>query len=183
MPPTALRLHRADRDHPGERIETAGRRLSLKNTFEYADGMRLVIPALPIWTAEDIRGRFEWVAQVKFGDFIDGAGTMRLGTMLEPIEMNVNGPTYKFRIQPRTKFLLGVKYAVFLEEHQDEFPQLAHLPDSLRIHFAGVPLVDAEGQWFVPYLRPEGGRVTLDFKRIKIGFFESDRVAHMTRAA
>lgn len=133
------------------------------------------VPALPRPTLARLQGQHSWIKSIERDNSPTETTTLSLGTVLRPDEGSVGGTKYEQRIVSLPT--MGYQHAVWLVEHQDEFPEFMALLGKIYIDFPGLIVVLGNGYRRVPCLRRAGGRWCLDWHWLGSDFYSFGRVA------
>lgn len=151
-------------------------------TFRETGEFTLQIPALPRSTFEEIQKRFPGIKAIEGVDHSPTeAVTLKLVTVLREGESSIGGTEYERRIAPHQDIILGYQQAVWLEEHQDEFPEFMALLGKVYIDFSGLVVVDDGGYRGVFCLSQGGGRWHVGDGWLSGDFFRRGRVASSSK--
>ncbi len=157
-----------------------GFRMQVGDFFRETGEFMIQILALPRPTPKQLREKFSWIhkenAIERDTSFI-GAVTLKLGTVLRPAEKPIDGIEYERRIASKLDICLGYQHAVWLVEHQDEFPEFKILLGKIYIDFVGLVVVGADGDRNFPYLSQNGERWYLDWDWIEHDLNRDGRIA------
>ncbi len=158
------------------------------------ESITIKIPALPRLSAEAIFQRFKNLRSIEKDESPEGEVVLTFSTVLEEREHSIslerNGyREYEIRLQG-VEGKLGLSQALWLEEHQDEFPELMaflvanqegtwELRDETFIVFPATICVDEKGERSFPRLTggDNGDRWHTSWLWICCGFDVSDRIA------
>lgn len=154
-----------------------GFRMQINDFFRETGEVTLQIPALPRPTFEELCKEFSWIESIESDTSPTEAVILRLGTVLRLNEERVNGAEYQRRIALKLDIGLGYQQAIWLVEHQDEFPEFMVLLGKVYIDFPGFVVVDAHGGRLFPCLNQGGGRWDLDWGWVGDGLSRDGRVA------
>jgi hypothetical protein len=144
----------------------------------YADNLAIPIPEQPRMPLADVQTMFPGIVATPFEGGMAGDVTMRLGTVLDEFQGDISGAQYRCRIQPRSGKYCGLEEALWLEANQEEFPDIARLPEWLyHIDFPRTPMVDRHGRWYVPCLGPKRGHRVLKLRPMSAGLTVQGRIA------
>lgn len=131
------------------------------------------IPALKRPTLKHLKAKFPWIVSAH-----DTSPTKKVSldiiSILKEGENYISGKEYEKRLPSN---LLGYQQAVWLVEHQDEFPDFMALLGKVYIDFTGLVVVNSRGRRFYPYLDRFGGRWYFYWHWIDRGFSSSGRIA------
>ena len=147
-----------------------------KDFFRQVEGLVIPVPALDRPTLGQIRSRWGHVKQVWNTSPVEEV-TLVLGTFLGPEEKWISGGEYARRRNSFFGDFLGVQHALWIEEHQDEFPDLKGLLGEVYIDFPGTVLADADGVRAFPRFSGRGGRWALRWVWAVCDFGSDGRVA------
>src|SRR4029077_13147853 len=125
--------------------------------------LNVKIPVLKRPTLKELQSKFPWIKSIERDTSPTKACVFNPITVLREGETNIFGKEYEkcLNVSERTEMgepLLGYQQAVWLVEHQDEFPEFMALLGKVYIDFAGLVVVDVHGDWDFPYLNHRGGR-------------------------
>ncbi len=143
--------------------------------FRKMEDVAIQIPALPRPTIAEIQAKFSWIKSIERDNSPTEAVTLSLGTVLRPDEGSVGGVEYERRIISLPT--LGYQQAVWLVDHQDEFPEFMALLGKVYIDFPGLVVVRENGDRDVPYLDQGGKRWYLHWDWLGHGQRSDGRVA------
>ncbi|MEK7193364.1 MAG: hypothetical protein AAB652_01085 [Patescibacteria group bacterium] len=129
-----------------------GFRMQIGDFFRETDELTLQIPALPRPTLWELQAKFSWIKSIERDTSPIEVTTLALATVLRPDENRINGTEYECRIASKLDLCLGYQQAVWLVEHQDEFPDFMALLGKIYIDFSGLVVVNENGYRFVPCL-------------------------------
>ncbi|MDE2015100.1 MAG: hypothetical protein KGJ89_01050 [Patescibacteria group bacterium] len=135
------------------------------------------IPALKQPTLEELRRAFSQIEKIESDSSPTDEVILRLGTLLRSDEKSIVGSEYERRLVSRRNLVLGYQQAVWLVEHQDEFPVFMSLLGKVYIDFPGLVVLYANGYRNVPYLSRNGERWYLGRSWLDCGFNRNGRVA------
>jgi hypothetical protein len=146
--------------------------------FRYTGEATIQIPAQPRPTLKQLQKAFDWIKSVERDTSPTEAVTMKLATVL-PIgdTKSISGSEYEKRIAGKQNIFLGYQQAVWLVEHQDEFPEFMKLLGKIYIDFSGLIVVSADGDRHIPCLYQDGQRWYLDWDWLGDSFFSGGRLA------
>ncbi len=149
--------------------------------FRTTHELSIHIPALPAMSLQEIQAwsneRFSWVKSIERDSAPTEAVTLTLVTVLREGEDRIPGKEYERRIAPHQDLILGIQQAIWLEEHQDEFPEFMALLGKIYIDFSGMVVVDGGGSRHVFCLGQGGGRWYVGYGWLGRGFGRLGRVA------
>jgi hypothetical protein len=160
---------------------------AIEGRFRLPDGFRetgeltLQIPAQARPTLEQLKSKWSWIESIERDTSPIEAVTLKLGTILLGNEKSVNGQKYEERIAPKLDIILGFQQAVWLVEHQDEFPEFMALLGKVYIDFTGLIVVYSNGDRDYPYLIQHGKRWCLGWRWVGGGFRSSGRIAFSSK--
>ena len=157
-----------------------GCRVQVGDFFLETGELTIQIPALARPTPEQLRKKYSWIKEengIERDTSPAEAITLKLGTVLRPDEKKINGGEYEKRIAPKLNLTLGYQHALWLVEHQDEFPEFMALLGKIYIDFPGLIVVRADGRRDFPYLRDDGRRWYLVWYWVGHGFNRVGRFA------
>lgn len=126
--------------------------IQVVDLFRDMGELTISIPALPRPTLNELRKKFPEIRKengIKRDDSPTTPVTLHLASVLIPGEEEcIEGEKYERRLLvPRMQgLLLGYQQAVWLVEHQDEFPALMALREWVCIDFPGLIVVDEGGR-------------------------------------
>jgi hypothetical protein len=120
---------------------------------------------------------FDWVKSIERDTSPVEAVTLRLFTILREGETSVGGAECERRIAGKLNIILGYQQAVWLVEHQDEFPEFMAMLGKIYIDFSGLVVVNSYGSRSFPFLDRSGERWYLIWNWIDDGFGSDGRVA------
>lgn len=130
-----------------------GGRIQIADFFRETGELTIQIPARPQPTLEEIQKRFPGIKAIEGVDHSPTeAVTLKLVTVLREGESLIGGTEYERRIAPHQDIILGYQQAIWLEEHQDEFPEFMALLGKIYIDFSGLVVVDGYDDRHVFYL-------------------------------
>jgi hypothetical protein len=161
-----------------------GCRLLIETFFRETGELSITIPALPRPTFAELRSKHDWIRKengIERDTSPTEAVTLKLATVLRESEGSINGPEYEKRIAQKLDIILGYQQAVWLVEHQDEFPEFMALLGKVYIDFTGLVVVNANGNRHFPYLSQDGKRWYLGWDWIDDNFGSSERVASFSK--
>jgi hypothetical protein len=148
----------------------SGFRLCIGNFLRDTGELSIPIPALPRPTLYELRNKYPQIEAkggIERDDSPTTAVTLKLGSVLIPgEEENVDGMIYEQRllIPRRRGLLLGHQQAIWVMEHQQEFPELIQLLGKIYIDFPGLIVVRSDGSRDVFCLRSFGKRWYLGWR-------------------
>lgn len=140
------------------------------------EDLHIRIPALKRPTLCDLRKRFDWIKKIESDASPTYALTLQIGTVLRSDEDSVVGMEYERRCGLREGWL-GYQQAVWLVDHQDEFPILMAILGKVYVDFPGLVVVRADGDHKFPCLKRNGGRWYLYWDWAGGGLGRDGRVA------
>jgi len=136
---------------------------SLPSRSGSTEKLTIKIPALPRPTLKEIQAVFPWINKIDRDTSPTEASTLQLATVLSEGELSIGDEEYeRRRVAMRTTIFLGYQQAVWLVEHQDEFPEFMALGGTIYIDFTGLVIVDGVGGHDFPFLVRRGARWKLD---------------------
>ncbi len=133
--------------------------------------------ALPRPTLEELQEKFNWIKRIERDTSPTEAMRLQLATVLHKNEKWIDGAEYERRLAPKLNLALGYQQAVWLVEHQDEFPDFMAMLGKVYIDFPGLIVVSSDGYRNYPYLIQLGGRWDLRWDWIDDVFRSSARIA------
>jgi len=136
-------------------------RFRLPDCFRETNEVSITIPALARPTLPELRLKHDWIREkdgIERDTSPTGAVTLKLATVLREGEGSINGSKCEERIAGKLDIVLGYQQAVWLVEHQDEFPEFMALLGKIYIDFTGLVVVDAYGDRSYPCLLRRGER-------------------------
>ncbi|HUX35974.1 MAG TPA: hypothetical protein VMV71_02990 [Candidatus Paceibacterota bacterium] len=157
-----------------------GFRVQVSDFFRETGELTIQISALARPTLGQLREKYSWIKEeggIERDTSPTEAITIKLGTVLRPDEERVNGAEYEKRIAPKLNLGLGYQHALWLVEHQEEFPEFMALLGKVYIDFPGLVVVDADGNRSFPFLLENGGRWSLRWRWIVDGLDRGGRLA------
>ena len=141
-------------------------------------GQRIIrIPALARPTLEGLQSKFDWIKRIEVDTSPVEPVVLVLGTVLRVGENAINGVEYQRRRAPKIDVCLGYQQAIWLVEHQNEFPKLMALLGKIYIDFPGLVVVRGDDGRYFPYLNGGGGRWRLDWDRVDNDLNSNGRIA------
>lgn len=155
-------------------------RFRLSNFLRETGELSITIPALPRPTLAELRSKYDWIREengIERDTSPTEAVTLKLATILLGSEKSVNGPKYEGRIAGKLDIILGYRQAVWLVEHQDEFPEFMALLGKIYIDFTGLVVVCGDGGRVCPCLYQGGERWCLCWRWVDDGFSSHGRIA------
>lgn len=152
-------------------------RWSVENLLRVTNELTLQIPALAPPTLKELQSKWDWIESIERDSSPTKAVTLKLATILRVSEGSVNGDEYEKRIARKLDLILGYQQAVWLVEHQDEFPEFMALLGKVYIDFSGLVVVRSGGYRNFPYLIQSGERWYLGWRWVGRGFGSDERVA------
>lgn len=114
--------------------------------------LTLTIPALPRLTLEALQSRWDWIKSIEKDDSPLEPVKLALSTVLKKGEGKISGPECQLRLASNQSVLLGLSQALWLEEHQAEFPELMVLLEKIYIDFPATIVVACVGYRLFPCL-------------------------------
>lgn len=141
------------------------------------DEVEIAIPACRRPTLVTLRARFPWIDKVERDTSPEEAVVMRLATVLSGEEKDVDGDVFERRLAPRLKICLGFQQAIWLVEHQDEYPALKALIGKIYADFVGLVVMNEHGLRLIPCFDDDGKRFTLSWRILAHGFRDHSRIA------
>ncbi|HEX4104586.1 MAG TPA: hypothetical protein VHZ04_03915 [Candidatus Paceibacterota bacterium] len=169
--PAVKKTLRMENPWDGAKISSEG------DSFRGTGELSIKIPAQAQPSLREIQKRFSWVKKIERDNSPTKELTLKLVTVLREGEECIDGNEYERRIAPRQDIILGYQQAVWLEEHQDEFPEFMALLGKVYIDFSGLVVVDGDGSRSVFYLDQGDRRWRLDFSWFSHDFGRYERVA------
>ena len=154
-----------------------GFRVQVDDLFLDTGELSIPIPALPRLTIEEIQKKFSWVKSIERDTSPTEAVTLNFATILRPEENQVNGTEYERRITPKLDILLGLQQALWLVDHQDEFPAFMALLGKIYIDFSGLVVVRGDGNRGRFSLRQGGERWSVNWDWLGNDFDRHGRLA------
>ena len=148
-----------------------------ENYFRETAELSIQIPALVRPTLKQLQSKYSWIKSIERDSSPTDAVTLKPATVLRGNEKSINGGEYEKRIAGKLDIILGYQQAVWLIEHQDEFPEFMALFGKVYIDFAGLVVVNANGNRNYPYLNQNGKRWYLNWNWIDNDFNLNERVA------
>ncbi len=145
--------------------------------FHETGELTIKIPTLPRPTLKEIQERFLGVRSIERDSSPTKELTLKLVTVLREGENSIGGKEYECRIAPKQDIVLGYQQAVWLEEHQDEFPEFMALLGKIYIDFSGLVVASGGGGRSVFCLGRRGGRWCLRCGWLGSDFGRGGRVA------
>ncbi len=132
---------------PGRRVVE-----SKETPFVMTGELTIEIPALPRPTLAELQVVFftSRIKSIERDTSPIEPITLKLGTVFRPDEERIDGKEYERRLASNLDILLGYQHAIWLVEHQSEFPDfMAILDKKSSIGFPGLVAVDArDGRGF-----------------------------------
>ncbi len=122
-----------------------GFRVQVGDFFLNTGELTIPIPALARLSLEEIQKRFRDIKGIERDTSPTEVVTLNLATILRSDEERVNGEEYERRIASKLEILFGPQQAIWLMEHQDEFPALMALLGKIYIDFSGMVVVGEDG--------------------------------------
>ena len=149
------------------------------NPFRETGEVSILIPALPRPTLAELQAKFPWIKSIEADTSPTEAVTLKFATVLRPEETNaINGAEYERRLTPKFDgTILGYQQAIWLVEHQNEFPELKPFLGKIYIDFTALIVVGADGGRFYPCLLQDDERWDLDWYWLDDDFASHGRVA------
>ncbi len=157
-----------------------GFRVQVGDFFRETGELTIRIPALARPTLEQLRAKYSWIRKengIERDTSLTEAVTLKLCTVLRADEEKISGTEYEFRLVPKLNVSLGYQQALWLVEHQDEFPEFMALLGKVYVDFPGLLVVRAYGNRNFPYLGESGERWYLDWNGIDSDFDRDGRIA------
>ncbi|MGC9603348.1 MAG: hypothetical protein ABSF47_02660 [Minisyncoccia bacterium] len=148
----------------------------LNDIFRIIETLSIPIPALSRPNLEELQEFSSLVHYVKRDTSPTEAVVLNIATVLRSDEDQINGREYETRINTKSKLILGYQHAIWLAEHQGEFPELMKLLGKSNIDFPGL-VVDVTGDLRVPCLSKLNERWSLRWESLCSDFGQSARVA------
>ena len=145
--------------------------------FRETGELSIAIPALLRPTLEELQAKYSWIKSIERDTSPTEAVRLTLATVLHPDEEPINGPEYERRLVPNLNLVLGVQHALWLIEHQGEFPELMALLGKIYIDFSGIVVVDVGGLRNIPYFHQDVERWRLLWFWFGGGFDRGGRLA------
>lgn len=145
--------------------------------------VHVAIPALPQMTREEIQKVFPWKIREEKGIERDCAPTSAVTMILDTVMTDedtgdyIAGSVYEQRLAAKLDIVLGLQQAIWLVEHQDEFPDLMALVGRIYIDCPGLVVVCGSGGRCIPYLGKQDGRFVLDWHWVDDSFDRYGRIA------
>ena len=157
-----------------------GFRVQVGDFFRETGELVIHIPALARPTLEQLREKYSWIRQengIERDTSPTDPVTLKLGTVLRPDEEWIKGAEYEQRLAPKLDISLGYQQALWLVEHQDQFPEFMALLGKVYIDFPGLVVVSVDGYRRFACLSRGGGRWCLLWRWIDNGLSQDGRVA------
>ena len=151
--------------------------MTTTEVFRITNELTIEIPALPRPTLEEVQTKFVWIRSIERDTSPIDAVTLTLTTVLQSTEGSISDKEYERRLAPKHDQLLGFQHAVWLVEHQDEFPDLKPLLGKIYIDFPGIVAVPRLSRRSFPSLYQGDGRWRLRWRWTGYGFNDYGRVA------
>ena len=127
-----------------------------------ARDLAIRIPALARPALADVQKQFPWIKSIQEDQSPAGAVTLKLASVLESSEVSISSEEYEQRLAPRQQEALGFQQALWLVEHQDEFPEFMALAGKIYIDFPGLVMVDGINGRDFAFLVRHGSRWSLE---------------------
>jgi len=108
------------------------------------------LPALSRPEPSELLRPDRWLNSVAWDTSPIAPVTLVLVTALQPYEGTIKGPELKQRLTRIQSRLLGFQHQQWLLEHQNKYPALRELFDTVHIIFPGVAVQNEDGHCFVP---------------------------------
>lgn len=134
------------------------------------------IPALPRLTAKGILRRYNLLKSVECDNSPEDEVVFNFATVLRENENSTPGQEYQTRLAS-VEGKLGISQAIWLVQHQDEFPELMAILGKVYVDFPATIAVDVDGNRGVPYLDQDGGRWCVGWGWCGSGFDTRGRIA------
>lgn len=154
--------------------------------FRHTGELSIQIPALQRPTIEQINEAFPEMRfeQIERDTAPTKALTLALATVLPISETRaISGTEYEQRIAPRRNVILGYQQAVWLVEHQDEFPEFMALLGKIYINFSGLVVKRADDRHYIPCLNRFGKRWYIYWNWLDYDFDSEGRIASSGKVA
>ena len=151
--------------------------LQISDSFNTIEPLSISIPALPRPTLEELQKRFSWIKSIERDTSPTEAIILNLATVLRPSDDRISGKEYEARINLKLDLILGYQQALWLVEHQDEFPEFMKLLGKIYIDFSGLVVVVRHGRRNISYLVLYGKRWSLFWAWFGGDFRRAGRVA------
>lgn len=135
------------------------------------------IPALPRPTLTELQSKFGWVKEIERDTSPTEAVTFKLGTVFRSNDERIDGGEYERRITRKLDIMLGYQQAVWLVEHQSEFPAFMTLSRNVYIDFPCLVVVNAHGHRRFPGFSEGGWRWIMDWRWFENSFGWDGRIA------
>lgn len=143
-------------------------------------GLEIRIPALSGLTKSEICRKYG------FKDVVDNSPMTEVVMVLETVfrdgERSITGSEYEDRLKS-VSGTLGLSQALWLIDHQDEFPEFMALLGKVYIYFPATIVVFGDDSRRVPFLDRCGARWHLGWRWLDGGFGSNGRVARSRPSA
>ncbi|MCR4328666.1 MAG: hypothetical protein NUV53_04110 [Patescibacteria group bacterium] len=161
-----------------------GFRMKMPNFFRDTEeiAIQIPLPPIPCPTLPQLRKKFSWIKEsdgIEYDISSMEPTTLKLGTVLMLNETEgIKGVEYEWRLTPNIHLCLGYQHAVWLAEHQDEFPSLVQFLGKIYIDFPGIVVVSAEGDRRTFALNGLEDRWVVYCHPIRDGLRQTGRIAY-----